>query len=116
MAAQEIFLGGGGGLGGPGVAPLDFQIEQAVASRAHFLPPMRAHSASARCWAFGLVSAFPQPTRSPSAATEPQIPLKLFWRMHLAPPSLTQACIAILTASGRFDFPYDQPAVLSFEL
>src|ERR1035437_721925 len=116
MAPQDIFLGGGGGLGGPGVPALGFQTEQIVACRAHFLAPRRAHSASARCWAFGLVSAFPQATRSPSAATEPQIPLKLVCRMHLAPPSLTQPCIAILTASFRFDFPYDQPEIFSFQL
>jgi len=51
-----------------------------------------------------LAVGIPQATRSPSAATAPQIPLKLFCKMHLPPPSLAQACMAILTASFRSDF------------
>jgi hypothetical protein len=39
-------FGGGGGLGG---AELASGIEQTDASTAHFLPPARSHSASARC-------------------------------------------------------------------
>jgi hypothetical protein len=74
MAPQDTFFGVAGKLG---PAELAFGAEQTDASTAHFFPPPRLHSSSARCWALTFVSSVPQVTMSPSAATAPQAWLKL---------------------------------------
>src|SRR5580704_4542846 len=108
-----MFFGGLDGLGGPA---LEFADEQTDASTSHLLPPSLVHSARARCCALTFVPDVPQATISPSAATAPQMLLKLVSTTHWVPPDLVQYCAAILSAVALLSCSNDQPEILSFLL
>ncbi len=101
IAPQEMFFGSLGALGGPA---LGFTDEQMDASMSHFLPPSLVHSAMARCCALTFVPDVPQATISPSAATAPQMLLKLVSTTHWVPPDLLKYCSAILSSVALLSF------------
>jgi hypothetical protein len=92
------------------------EAEQEDTSSSHFLPPSLAHSRMASCSTFRLLPPVPKATRSPSAATAPQLLWKLFSTTHLTPPSLLQAAKATLSAEALSTCSDDQPKILSFLL